>query len=161
MIDSTNRHRRSIRLKDYDYTNAGAYFVTIVTHGRKCLFGEISGGVIRLNDAGHIVQDVWDKLPIHYAGVACDAFVVMPNHIHGIVVLNEVKRATTDVGAGFKPAPTDTRTRRGLPEILRGFKTFSARQINAIRDAFGTAVWQRNYFEHVIGDENSLHRIRE
>jgi len=74
-------------LKDYNYTQPGAYFVTLVTHGRKCLFGEVVGGVVQLNDAGRVMQAAWDELPNNYAGVEHDAFIVMPNHVHGIVVL--------------------------------------------------------------------------
>jgi putative transposase len=143
--------RRSIRLKGYDYSQAGAYFVTMVTRERTCLFGEIVNGQTRLNDAGRVVQRVWNDLPNCYPRVECDAFVVMPNHIHGILVLGAT------VGAGFKPAPT----RHGLFEIIRGFKTFSARRINEMRDASGTPMWQRNYYEHVVRDEDELTRIRE
>jgi len=80
-------HRRSIRLKAYDYTQAGGYFVTIVAQDRACLFGEVTDGMTDLNDAGRMAQKVWDELPIFYPGVLVDAFVVMPNHIHGIIVL--------------------------------------------------------------------------
>jgi putative transposase len=143
--------RRSIRLKGYDYSQAGAYFVTIVAHERACLFGEIVDGQTRLDDAGRVVQTVWRDLINHYPGIECDAFVVMPNHVHGILVLGAT------VGAGLKPAPT----RHGLFEIIRGFKTFSARRINEMRDASGTPIWQRNYYEHIIRNEAELTRIRE
>ncbi|MGQ9928667.1 MAG: transposase, partial [Chloroflexaceae bacterium] len=96
-------HRRSIRLKGYDYAQAGAYFVTICTQNRECLFGEVVNGEMRLNTYGAAVLGAWQDLPNHYPNVTLDAFVVMPNHVHGIIVL------TTDdatVGAGFKPAPT-------------------------------------------------------
>jgi REP element-mobilizing transposase RayT len=94
-------HRRSVRLKGYDYTQAGAYFVTICTQNRECLFGDILEGMMRLNNVGQTVESVWNELPQHYPGVDIDAFGVMPNHIHGIIILmdNDV------VGAGFKPAP--------------------------------------------------------
>jgi REP element-mobilizing transposase RayT len=88
-------------LREYDYTQAGAYFVTVVAYGRAALFGEIAGGQTRLNEFGRIVERSWADLPEHYFGVQCDAFVVMPNHFHGIIVLGE-----PIVGAGFKPAPT-------------------------------------------------------
>ena len=154
--DSKDHHRRSIRLRDYDYAQIGAYFVTIVTQRRKCLFGEILDGQMRLNDAGRITQTVWDDLPNHYANVEVDTFVVMPNHIHGIINLIDLP-----VGAGFKPAPTNAGTHHGLSEIVRAFKTFSARRINNSRNTSGAPVWQRNYFEHVIRDEASLNRIRQ
>jgi putative transposase len=145
-------HRRSIRLKGYDYKQVGAYFVTVVARNRACLFADIVNGETRLNGAGRVMQSAWDDLPNHYPGVACDAFVVMPNHIHGIIVVMD-----TIVGAGLKPAPT----RHGLPEIIRGFKTFSARRINDLRSTPGTPIWQRNYYEHIIRNEEELTRIRE
>ena len=91
-------HRRSIRLKEYDYSRTSAYFVTICTQRRICLFGGINDGKMVLNDTGHTVQSIWNELPIHYAGVKIDQFVVMPNHIHGIIVLS-------DVGAGAPACP--------------------------------------------------------
>jgi len=165
MNDSTDKHyRRSLRLKDYDYAQSGAYFVTIVTHYRACLFGEVLDGDMQLNDAGRVVQSVWSDLPAHYPRLKLDEFVVMPNHIHGVIMLSDRITAggddvRTDVRAGFKPAPTNAQ--HGLSEIIRAFKTFSARHINESRHTSGAPVWQRNYFEHVIRDEESLNRIRQ
>jgi len=87
MTDSPDHHRRSLRLKDYDYARAGAYFVTVCAQDRACLFGDIVDGAMHLSEPGQMVQTVWDDLPNHYAGVETDAFIVMPNHVHGIVVL--------------------------------------------------------------------------
>jgi REP element-mobilizing transposase RayT len=86
-VDHDKPHRRSIRLPDYDYSQPGAYFITMVTRGRQCLFGEVVDGGMRLTDDGEIVQAAWDELLNHYDCVVCDAFVVMPNHVHAIVVL--------------------------------------------------------------------------
>ena len=144
--------RRSIRLPDYDYSQAGAYFVTTCTHNRACLFGDIVDGEMRLNEDGRLAQSVWEALPKHYSHVESDAFVVMPNHVHGIIVLT-----ATPVGAGLKPDPT----RHGLPEIVRTFKTFSGRRINQSRGTPGTSVWQRNYYEHVIRNDTTLNRLRQ
>jgi REP element-mobilizing transposase RayT len=193
-------HRRSVRLKGYDYTQAGAYFITICTQGRECLFGEVADDEMHLNEYGRIVRDVWFDLPNHVSNVVLDAFVVMPNHVHGIVVIvnGDVVGVGVDgadsvgagsVGAGSEPAPTVTTTttaepaptattttpaptttaeptptptkRHGLPEIVRQFKTFSARRINEHRGTTGTPVWQRNYYEHIIRDDASLNRIRQ
>ncbi len=145
--------RRSIRLPEYDYREPGAYFITAVAHGRAALFGEIAGGETRLNEFGKIVEEAWTDLPKHYLGIQCDQFVVMPNHVHGIIVLGEAI-----VGAGFKPAPT---RRHALPEIVRALKTFSARRINNLRHTPGAPVWQRNYYEHVIRNDGELLRVRE
>jgi len=128
-----------MRLPGYDYAQPGAYFVTTCTQDRASLFGTIADGMMRLNAHGRIVRDTWLHLPDHYP-LELDAFVAMPNHVHGIIVI-------PSVGAGFKPAPT-------LSEIVRAFKTFSARRI-------GHPVWQRNFHEHIIRSEASLERIRQ
>ena len=140
-------HRRSIRLRGYDYTLAGAYFVTICTQARVCLFGDIVVDKMRLNAAGQLLQAAWDALPDHYPHVELDEFVIMPNHVHGIIVLNSDPAVTT--------------TRHGLPEIVRALKTFSSRHINEQNQTEGVQLWQRNYWEHVIREESELNSIRE
>jgi putative transposase len=152
-FDSRRDRRRSIRLEGFDYSRPDAYFVTICAHRRMCRFGEIEECEMRLSEAGAIARESWENLPAHYPHVILDAFVVMPNHIHGIIVL------TDDVaGAGLKPAPAATR--HGLPEVVRAFKTFSARRINENRGVRAAPVWQRNYYEHIVRDEAALDRIR-
>lgn len=167
--DPEQHARRSLHLQGYNYSQAGAYFVTICTHNRKCLFGEVVGGEMRINSSARIVQVCWDDLPRHYGRVELDAFVIMPNHVHGIIVLADPE----DVGAGFKPAhptraglkpaPTSSKglKRHGLPEIVRAFKTFSAHHINRMRYTTGMPVWQRSYYEHVIRNEETWTRIRQ
>jgi len=141
-------HRRSIRLRGYDYSLPGAYFITICTDNRK-LF-------LEPEPTKQIVCDVWNELPDHYPHVRLDAFVIIPNHIHGIIVL-------TDVGAGLRPAPTPSvcTRRHGLPEIVRAFKSFSSRRLNAHFGTPGARLWQRNYYEHVIRTDDDLNRIRQ
>jgi len=115
--DPARHHRRSIRLQGYDYTRSGAYFVTIVTQGRACLFGEVVAGEMRMNDAGRMVQQVWDELALFYEGVQTDAFIVMPNHVHGIIILTGNVRATPHV----HPDEMAVRaTPRGCPTTPRG-----------------------------------------
>ena len=153
--------RRSIRLPAYDYAQAGAYFVTICTHNRGCLLGEIVGGEVALTCAGQIVLECWNDLVNHYPYVETDEFVIMPNHVHGIIVLTGELRTTEvadNVGAGFKPAPT---RRRPLSEVVRALKTFSSRRINEYRSSTGTPVWQRNYYERVIRSDGELSAIRQ
>ncbi|GIW45213.1 MAG: hypothetical protein KatS3mg077_2495 [Candidatus Binatia bacterium] len=99
--DPERRHRRSIRLKGYDYTQPGAYFVTLCTLNRQCLFGEVVDGQMRLNEAGHVAQRCWADIPNHFPHVQLDAFIVMPNHVHGVLVI-----AHHVVGAkNFSPLP--------------------------------------------------------
>jgi putative transposase len=176
-FDPHIHHRRSIRLKGYDYSQPGAYFITLVTHGRDCIFGEVIEGDMVLNWYGKTVHRDWMDLPHHYPFVTLDAFIVMPNHVHAIVVLR-----TDDVGRGgstqahnsklikfvsdrfVTPDVGQTRPygirRHGLPEIVRAFKSFSARRINQKRHLPGIAVWQRNYYEHIIRNQSDLDCIR-
>jgi REP-associated tyrosine transposase len=107
-IDRDAHHRRSIRLRGYDYSQPGAYFVTVCVQNRECLFGEVASGEMHMNDRGQMVESVWDELPTHYAGVDLDALVVVPNHAHGIVVLIRDE------------APT-----LSLPDVMQRFKSLS------------------------------------
>ncbi|MBI3328275.1 MAG: transposase [Nitrospinae bacterium] len=162
---SDTPHRRSLRLEGYDYSQAGAYFVTICTQHREFLFGDVVDGTMVLNRYGAIALRCWNDLSHHYRNMESDAFVVMPNHVHGIIILAD------PVGAGLKPAPTDSahalvaappgRKKHPLSEIVRAFKTFSSRRINESRGTSGTSIWQRNYYEHIIRDDESKDRIRE
>jgi REP element-mobilizing transposase RayT len=156
MYDPEKHHRRSIRIPGYDYSQSGAYFITICTHNRACLFGDVRDDTIALSDAGRYVLETWNNLPRHYPYVELDAFRIMPNHTHGIVWLLDHMDAS--VGAGLRPALTQ---RHGIPEIIRAFKSFSAREINRLRQVSGAAVWQRDYFEHVIRDDEGLYAIRD
>lgn len=154
-------HRRSIRLKGYDYTLAGAYFVTICIYHWDCLLGDVRDGEMVLSEYGRIVQHTWDDLPNHYPHVELDAWIIMPNHVHGIIVLTDV--GAGHVGAGLRPAPTTGKSprRHDLPEIVRAFKSFSAYRINRLRNSPGIPVWQRNYYEHIIRTERVLQAIRQ
>jgi REP element-mobilizing transposase RayT len=159
-FDPQKHHRRSIRLKGYDYASAGAYFVTIVTYQRECVFGEIVNGEMRLNEVGKIVEKTWNDLPNHYSNVELGAFCIMPNHVHGIIILIDTTvGAGHVVGAGLRPAPTPTTKHHGLPEIVRAFKSFSARHVNEHLHSPGISLWQRNYYEHIIRDNNEHNRI--
>lgn len=154
--DSARPSRRSLRLGGYDYAHAGAYFVTVCTEGKVCLFGEIVRDEMEWSHMGRIVHETWVALPEHYVDVRLDAFVVMPNHVHGVIVLTE-----SSVGAGLRPARVPNTVRQPLSEVVRAFKGFSARRINELRGTPGKPVWQRGYYEHVIRDEDEWRRVRE
>ncbi len=111
------------------------------------------------NRFGACVEASWASLPEHYGNVALDEFILMPNHVHGVIIIQDEPFV---VGAGFKPAlaPAVDSRRHGLPEIVRAFKTFSARKINEMRGSPGTLVWQRGFYDHVIRDEDELNRVR-
>lgn len=151
-------HRRSIRLKEYDYTQKGAYFITIVTYRREPLFGEIVDGVMQLNEWGEIARREWFKTAElrPFVELYEDEFVVMPNHAHGILWMND------DVGAERRSAPTDMPhvTAGSLGAIVRAYKSAVTYAINAARQTRGMVVWQRNYYEHIIRNDADLNRIR-
>ncbi|MCK5119821.1 MAG: transposase [Candidatus Latescibacteria bacterium] len=161
-----HRHR-SIRLKGYDYSQAGAYFVTVCIEDRECLFGDIVEGEMLANDAGRMVEMVWNQIPDHFPGVAIDGFQIMPNHIHGIVVIVTDGRGTAYCRGTACRAPTASVEQFGKPvsgslsTIVRSFKSAVTKRINETRNAHDAKLWQRNYYEHIIRDENELNRIRE
>jgi putative transposase len=149
-------HRRSIRMPGYDYGSAGDYFVTICVENRECLFGDIAEGKMVLNDAGRMIQTVWEELPEFYPGVGIDAFQIMPNHVHGIIILvGATPRGCPDptgprgcqnekgpharpdqtgqprdvVGQPQGVAPTgDTTGGMSLPDVVHRFKTLTSRK---------------------------------
>jgi len=237
--DPEKHRRRSIRLKGYDYSHAGVYFVTICTQGRACLFGEVIDGEMRLNDAGRMVVAEWERLPALFPNVVLDAFVVMPNHVHGIVILTNPADDTTDratpmgttpmgttpmgttpmgatpmgatpmgattrvaptttgddttpVGAGLVPAqsgaglvpaqsgaglvpassvpaqsvPAPSTPAPTLGDVIGAFKSrVTVEYTRGVKTLgwtpFDKRLWQRNYYEHIIRNEEALNRIRQ
>jgi putative transposase len=137
-------HRRSIRWKGYDYSSCGVYFITICTHEREHLFGDIIDGQMHLNELGNIADRHWQKLAEHHPHIAIDELIIMPNHLHGIIFIQQSSFSTTSIA-----------------EIIRGFKTFSAREINKVRRLRGVPLWQRNYFDRVIRTETELANVRQ
>ena len=185
MMSSSQRyHRRSIRLQGYDYSRPGAYFITICTKERACVFGNIAGGEMCENDAGRMVGKWWAELNRKFPNVDVDKHVVMPNHVHGIIRITH----PTTVGANLcvrphsgrdgdpdggpdarpdaRPQEQGAHTGAPLPTVVQWFKTMTTNQyIQGVRQQgwppFAGKLWQRNYYEHIIRDESSLQRIRE
>lgn len=157
--------RRSIRLRGYDYSQAGAYFVTICTQHRECLFGKITDQVMRLNDAGAIAAKCWQGIPLHFPHAALDEWTVMPNHVHGIIVITDTAGRGTACRAPTHRAPATERFGKpvsgSLPTVVRSYKSAVTRHINILRTTPGNRLWQRNYWDHVIRNETELHRIRQ
>ncbi len=160
-FDPKIHHRRSIRLQGYDYSQAGAYFVTIVTWQREFLLGEIVNGEMMLSRYGAIVQKWWLEIPVHFPNVETGAFAIMPNHVHGNIFIL--------TGRGAVPAPEDNMIRdvQGgetpplrrptLGQIIAYFKYQSTKEMNTVENAgVVTKFWQRNYYEHVIRSEKDL-----
>ena len=148
--------RRTLRLPVHDYAQSGAYFITVCTYLRRCIFGHIDNGRMILNAWGRIVQEEWYRIPEIHAGVALDAFVVMPSHVHGILVLRH----------GFVTVQPKNRRRPGGPgstELGRIIGQWKARVSRRIRKRVGDRrlkVWQRNYYEHIIRHQKAYDRIR-
>jgi len=153
-------HRRSIRLRDYDYSEEGAYFVTICTLQRQCLLGDVSGGEVHLSRFGLIVAECWEAIPTHFSNVELDSFVVMPNHVHGIVIILDGTQG--DRARHASPLHLNARAKPVLlGTIVGSFKSAASRHINNLRGTPGEPVWQRNYYEHIIRKERELNGIRE
>lgn len=221
--------RKALRLQGYDYRQPGAYFFTTVIHNRENLLGQIRDTIFEPTIAGRIVLKTWQDLPKHYPHIVLDSFVIMPNHVHGIIFLEECSSVAGRGGSvefnpnacepsdpplqlgdhfssgagrggsvGFNPnayqrsdppvqlgdhfssgagrggsvefnpnacqpsdPPLPGKERHGLPEIIRAFKSFSARRINLMRGTPGEPVWQRNYYEHIIRDSRGLEQIQK
>jgi REP element-mobilizing transposase RayT len=154
-------YRQSIRLRGFDYAGHGAYYVTICTHEKKCIFGKVSNGEVSLSGIGAVVQEEWLETFAKRSHIEMDEFVVMPNHFHGIVWIiftgdektGSARRAPTAESYG---APVSG----SVPTIVRAFKSAVTRRVNLLRDTSSGPVWQRNYYEHVICNEEDLNRIR-
>lgn len=178
-------HRCSIRLRDFDYSQAGLYFVTICTQGRHHLYGDIEGGTVKLTAAGEMVRTVWEEIPVYYAGIDIDQFVIMPNHFHGIIiVVGAGPRACPDgighphighpsqIGHPQGGAPTDgidgisSKSGYSLSDVVHRFKTMTTKKyVDGVKlhgwQRFDGKLWQRNYWEHIIRNEQELSRIRQ
>ena len=154
--DPDKHFRHSIRLSGYDYAQPGAYFITLCTYQRECLFGEITDGKMRLNKLGKVVMECWQWLSKQYPHLTMDEWVVMPNHLHGIIVIVDAA-----CRGGSRTAPTNLARHKPLGRLIGAFKTVSTKRINAIRDTPNLPVWQRNYYEHIIRDDEELNRIRQ
>jgi len=144
--------RKRLRLKGYDYSQSGAYFVTISTRGGSCVFGTVRHGAMCPNDAGRIVASSWLWLESQYPHVALDAFIVMPNHVHGILIIHSPRT--------IRGEPSSVR-QKPLGRLIGAFKTVSTRRINSMRHSPGAPLWHRNYFDHIIRNEDALTSIRD
>lgn len=190
MSDLSKIHnRKSICLKDYDYACEGAYFVTICTHDKRCLFGDVIDDEMQLNEAGRVVRNEWLITPQKRPNILLDEFIIMPNHIHGIIIINRrgvlkyapatkrgliyapdlkerrvIKNASilSDKGV-YQYAPTDklTSPSQTLGAIVRGFKAATATRIKIMPDNSINKLWQRSFYDHIIRNEKELHQIRK
>lgn len=156
---------KSVRLKGYDYSRAGAYFVMICTHNKERLFGDAADGNMMLNDFGRMVRSEWLRTIEIRKNVVLNEYVIMPNHFQGIVLITE-----NDSGKACLATPeyhVSIKMKFGkpqsgsLPVIVGSFKSAVSRRINLMRNTSGKGVWQRNYYEHIVRNPEELHHIRE
>ena len=179
--NQSSHHRRSIRLKGYDYSRAGVYFVTIVTWQRLMVFGKIENGEMLLNRYGEIVQKWWDEISVHFPNVETGAFIIMPNHVHGIIIITDDRRGTVPVprvvtnpkqgemisplqnenvdGIQHQGGETPPLRRPTLGQIVAYFKYQSTKEINAMDGGRIAKLCQRNYYEHIIRNEHEMENI--
>lgn len=156
--DPDIHHRRSIRLPEHDYSLPGSYFVTICTKDRTCFLGEIIDEGMHLNKAGEMIEKLWLKLPDKFSQIELDSFIIMPNHFHGII---NILKSDLPFSSSI-----DKENVTPLPEIIQWFKTMTTNKyIKGVKNygwtAFNGKLWQRNYYEHVIRNDESLNKTRE
>ncbi|GHV11996.1 hypothetical protein AGMMS49938_03690 [Fibrobacterales bacterium] len=185
--DPDMHHRRSIRLKEYDYSQKGLYYITMCVQNRECLFGKITNDKMIANDAGKIVETIWNELPQHFPNTILHEFIVMPNHVHGILeIANNIdvlRRGGIYAAQNVATQQINTAKNQGcinatpttplkaqtmecqnpmlvsnLPRFIRWFKGRTTFECCKINSIFA---WQRNYYEHIIRDEKSYKTISE
>ncbi|MCU0276872.1 MAG: transposase [Acidobacteria bacterium] len=164
-------HRHSIRLRNYDYSRPGYYFVTLCAYHRECIFGDIEKNEIVLNELGTLVKKNWYDLPVHFPGIELDKMVIMPNHLHGIIKISDHCRGGVIPPLGVFPpikivpmrsaviAPKDGG--KTLGQMIAWFKYESTKEINrVITGNPEMKIWQRNFYERIVRNDEELSRIR-
>ncbi len=144
------KERKLNRLKDYDYSQNGFYFVTICTKNREEWFGKIESGKMILNKFGEIAKSFWMEIPRHFKNVALDEFIVMPNHVHGILII---------VGNAYMRS-LQNRTKMLLSRIIQQYKSSVTREINLLQNDFYFQ-WHKSFYDHIIRNDKTLNNIRE
>ncbi len=159
--DPNEHHRRSIRLRNYDYSLPGAYFVTICAQGKVHVFGEVVEGEMKANEYGRTVTLYGNALPRCYPNIELDAFAVMPNHIHGIICIGGTACEPQGATVGAIHELPLHRRKMALAKIVGYFKMNTAKRVNELRNTPGQPLRQRNYYEHIIRNDDELNKIRE
>ncbi len=159
-FDNGSKKRRSIRLPEYDYGQAGAYFITVVTYHRKCVFGDVVDGEVRLSKMGVIVNAAWQELPAHFPNVTNDEYVIMPNHLHGIIQIISDSLGR-HIWRPYEMTEVIEPSRTPLGVIIGNFKAAVTRAVHKVKGFEHFHLWQRNYYEHIIRDERDYERVLE
>ncbi len=165
MINGPDKRRRSIRLTGYDYSAPGAFFVTLCADRRRCLFGKVDADGVALNALGRIAAQEWLRSAAVREEIDLDAFVVMPNHVHGIVVIKHDIYGNNVGATGQSPlqqpdCPPRGPVCRSLASFIVGYKGAVTKRINALRGTPGLPAWQRNYYERILRNDDELNRAR-
>lgn len=163
-FDPHKHHRRSIRLKGYDYSSAGGYYVTIVAWQREFLFGEVVNKEMILSRFGLVAKQQWEKLPKRFQNIELGAYMIMPNHMHGIILITNGRGTAGSLNdLDHEPSrrtPTHERyqkpVRGSIPTMIRSYKSAVSYRVNLMRRTDGVPIWQSNYYEHIIRDETDL-----
>ena len=162
--------RRSIRMEDYDYASAGAYFITICSQNRGFVFGNVINDAVELTALGQIVLDAWLRLQERFPSIVLDTFMIMPNHLHALILMREsagagFPRPLTHAQGASRPlqegAETAPLQRSTLGQVIAYFKYQTTKSVNSTNGTPGLRLWQRNYYEHVIRNEDELRTARE
>lgn len=143
-------NRRSVRLPGFDYSRLGQYFVTICAFQKRCLFGRVDGSRVHLNHLGEIVQRCWTEIPAHFPQVTLDAFVVMPNHVHGILAIQTRARRAVPLREIHRPELFRNPVLGSLATIVRSYKSAAAKQVRTMLKQPDYTVWQRSFYESVL-----------
>ena len=153
-------HRRSIRLPGYDYTQCGAYFVTVCTKSRDLPLGDVVDGEVQMSPLGRLADRAWCWLAGRYPYVRLDAHIVMPNHLHGILWILDDSAGTVRKSTPVQQPPLSSAQHKPLGRLIGAFKTVSTKWANYVQKTPGDPLWQRNYYEHIIRSERALQAIR-
>jgi len=153
-FDPDRHHRRSIRLPGYDYGQPGAYFVTICTYRRECTLGVVRERKVLLSVSGNIVEQSWCALSDHFLFVELDTFVIMPNHLHGIIIVKDYDQKDALV------LSNGTRS-RSVGSVVQNFKSVSTRKVNQVFGKCGMTFWQRGYYERIVRDDTEWNSLRQ
>jgi REP element-mobilizing transposase RayT len=157
--DPKVHRRRSIRLPGYDYSQAGATFVTIVSHKRLNIFGSIVNGKVDLSQSGQLVEQTWLEIPLHFPRVMLDAYVIMPNHVHGILNINDDRAVGATHASPLQPSGAHGPMSQSIGAIVGSFKSAATKRIHELGFVNQKIIWQRNYYEHVIRDGEDYQRV--
>ena len=149
-------HRRSVRVKSHDYASPGEYFITICTYERESIFGVVQEDKMLLNEWGTIAENCWGDLLNHFSHIHLGPYIIMPNHIHGIIGIDKYPERHCKVDRRFSDAISGS-----ISTIVGSFKSATTRKINQVRQNSGATIWQRNFHEHIIFDDDAKVRIQD